>query len=201
MHSLAYHGDDGHIFHGSGVSSAQFGPIFSAGDTVGCGIHLAHRRVFFTLNGEFIGSPFALPTLGRPSCPLELFAAVGIDTHRRLALNFGLAPFKFDPERAEEKIGHASMSAAASHLGRSRILIPAFISGSELQAEAIDLVDSDDEDDEYDGEEYDEYDLMGDFSDDELLWQFGAEDESDEEIIDLVDDDDDPDPAEPHSGA
>ena len=35
--SYAYHGDDGHCFHGSG-EGRDFGPTFGSGDTVGCGI-------------------------------------------------------------------------------------------------------------------------------------------------------------------
>ncbi|EOD14496.1 hypothetical protein EMIHUDRAFT_196861, partial [Emiliania huxleyi CCMP1516] len=50
--SLGWHGDDGVLYHRSGRGLQRFGPPFGAGDTIGCGVHLTSRRVFFTLNGS-----------------------------------------------------------------------------------------------------------------------------------------------------
>ena len=38
--SLGYHGDDGVIYHRTGMGLRKFGPAFGAGDVVGCGVHL-----------------------------------------------------------------------------------------------------------------------------------------------------------------
>jgi len=52
--SYGYHGRDGNKFaSGRGES---FGPKFVEGDVIGCGIHYQARHVFFTRNGEIIGS-------------------------------------------------------------------------------------------------------------------------------------------------
>ena len=48
--SCAYHGDDGMLFYESGTGK-PLGPLFGAGDTVGCGLIPYSHTVFFTLNG------------------------------------------------------------------------------------------------------------------------------------------------------
>jgi hypothetical protein len=52
--SWGYHGDDGHSFSCSGVGRA-FGPTYSTGDIIGCGINFMTREGFYTKNGVFIG--------------------------------------------------------------------------------------------------------------------------------------------------
>lgn len=47
LNSYGYHGDDGHKFSASG-HGAPYGPRFSTGDTVGAGIDLDKREIFFT---------------------------------------------------------------------------------------------------------------------------------------------------------
>ena len=42
--SCAYHGDDGMLFHESG-NGKQPGPLFGAGDIVGCGLDVLHHEV------------------------------------------------------------------------------------------------------------------------------------------------------------
>ena len=101
-HSLAYHGDDGHVYHDDARQERRaFGPTFGAGDTVGCGVHLPSRQVFFTLNGSFVGVAYALP----PIRPFEanvldqgLHPAVGVVSNERVSLNQGTAPFAFGSE-------------------------------------------------------------------------------------------------------
>ena len=89
--SYGYHGDDGAIFHGRGRALKNFGPSFGVGDTVGCGLDLRQREIFFTLNGKFLGAPF------RDVDPsLELYPTVGIDANATVRFNFGLdSPFAF----------------------------------------------------------------------------------------------------------
>eukprot|EP00908_Phaeocystis_cordata_P005071 Transcript_15501.p1 GENE.Transcript_15501~~Transcript_15501.p1 ORF type:complete len:368 (-),score=111.46 Transcript_15501:154-1257(-) len=89
--SFGYHGDDGRLFHGSGTQSTAYGPTFRSGDVVGCGISTASRRVFFTLNGEYLGPAFT----ARPQ-QLPLFPVVGIDSFAPVRFNFGAEPFAFD---------------------------------------------------------------------------------------------------------
>jgi Ran-binding protein 9/10 len=52
--SWAYHGDDGNIFAEMGTGSS-YGPTYSTGDVVGCGIDLQSGTIFFTKNGEHLG--------------------------------------------------------------------------------------------------------------------------------------------------
>ncbi|CUE75445.1 Hypothetical protein, putative, partial [Bodo saltans] len=70
------------------------GPPFHEGDTVGCGIVSSTRRVFYTLNGVFLG--FSAVTIDErlnkvyPALTLETQDAV------RLVVNFGTQSFLFD---------------------------------------------------------------------------------------------------------
>ncbi|GAA5846959.1 hypothetical protein JCM9279_006967 [Rhodotorula babjevae] len=118
--SYGYHADDGRAFCSQG-NGEEFGPTFSTGDTVGCGIdwtgagpprgerERAPRqlgrgkdkdkdgdkgggRVFFTKNGEFLGYAF---------CNLQgkLYPTIGLRTpNEAVRVNFGAEPFKFDIE-------------------------------------------------------------------------------------------------------
>ncbi|KAI3889766.1 hypothetical protein MKW92_042000 [Papaver armeniacum] len=55
--SFGYHGDDGLLYRGHGKGES-FGPTFTAGDTVGGGINYASQELFFTKNGELIGTVY-----------------------------------------------------------------------------------------------------------------------------------------------
>ncbi|CUS15646.1 unnamed protein product [Tuber aestivum] len=52
--SIAYHGDDGGFYH-NGDGREIYGPTYSAGDVIGCGVDFVNDRIFFTKNGEFLG--------------------------------------------------------------------------------------------------------------------------------------------------
>ena len=87
--SYGYHGDDGNIFHGHGRQVGAYGPTFSVGDTIGCGINYKTKSIFFTLNGKFLGNAFE-DVVG------DWYPTVGIDSKCDVTFNFGRIPFQFD---------------------------------------------------------------------------------------------------------
>lgn len=52
--AVGYHADDGCLFEQSGQGQS-FGPHYSTGDTVGCGIDFHQNWIFFTRNGTLVG--------------------------------------------------------------------------------------------------------------------------------------------------
>mmetsp|Transcript_15950 Transcript_15950/g.21090 ORF Transcript_15950/g.21090 Transcript_15950/m.21090 type:complete len:420 (-) Transcript_15950:287-1546(-) len=107
-HSFGYHGDDGCIYHGSGIMPHRFGPRFGTGDVVGCGIDYSQEHdgaeIFFTLNGKYLGHAF------KNVKPLKLFPTVGVDSQSPISFNFGEDVFVFDLQdyctRQKEIISH-----------------------------------------------------------------------------------------------
>ncbi|XP_050731950.1 ran-binding protein 9-like isoform X4 [Eriocheir sinensis] len=89
--SFGYHGDDGHSFCSSG-SGHPYGPTFTTGDVIGCGINLIDNVCFYTKNGHYLGVAFTdLPVSS------QLYPTVGLQTPGEVVdANFGQAPFVFD---------------------------------------------------------------------------------------------------------
>jgi len=90
-HSYGYHGDDGHSFCSSGHGQA-YGPTFTTGDIIGCGINLVDGSCFYTKNGHHLGVAFQ-------DLPSNLYPTVGLQTPGEVIdANFGQEPFLFDIE-------------------------------------------------------------------------------------------------------
>ncbi|CAI2163034.1 10098_t:CDS:2 [Funneliformis geosporum] len=86
--SYGYHGDDGNRFWcGRGI---RYGPLFSKGDVVGCGINYLNQSAFYTINGIHLGTAFM-------SLKGEYYPMVGMRSiDERILVNFGSKPFLFD---------------------------------------------------------------------------------------------------------
>ncbi|KAJ6635769.1 Ran-binding protein 9 [Pseudolycoriella hygida] len=89
--SYGYHGDDGHSFSSSG-NGQPYGPTFTTGDIIGCGVNLVDNTCFYTKNGHHLGIAFK-------DLPAQLYPTVGLQTPGEVVdANFGQEPFKFDIE-------------------------------------------------------------------------------------------------------
>ena len=90
--SYGYHGADGRKYTDS-ERGESYGPAFTTGDVVGCGVLcLSRRQVFFTKNGRHLGDAFV-------GVGGVLYPTVGLHSpNERVAINFGGSPFKFDCE-------------------------------------------------------------------------------------------------------
>ncbi|CAG8677382.1 14303_t:CDS:2, partial [Acaulospora morrowiae] len=92
-HSIGYHGDDGLLFTNS-TEGAKYGPLYTTGDTVGCGINFFENSIFFTKNGMNLGNAVENYTLFGP-----LYPTMGlISKDECVEVNFGAKPFEYDIE-------------------------------------------------------------------------------------------------------
>lgn len=83
--SWAYHGDDGKAF-GCERPGKSYGPKFSTGDVIGCGVNFKAGSAFFTKNGVFQGT--LTPQSLNPSLTLEIRHRFS-RPKRRSTLSFG----------------------------------------------------------------------------------------------------------------
>eukprot|EP00249_Psilotum_nudum_P007140 c20336_g1_i1 orf=333-1706(+) len=114
--SYGYHGDDGMLYHGQGKGD-NFGPTFTAGDTVGAGINYASQEIFFTKNGKLVGTC-------TKDVKVPLYPTIGLHSpNEKVEVNFGQRPFIFDlealaqeeRERRQRAIENMSLPLSVSH--------------------------------------------------------------------------------------
>ncbi|KAJ1358916.1 hypothetical protein KIN20_017484 [Parelaphostrongylus tenuis] len=108
-YSYGYHGDDGNFFSFSG-NGVAYGPKFTSGDVIGCGINLVNKTIFFTKNGVHLG--IASRDLEHID---DLYPTVGLQTSGEVVdANFGQRPFRFDirpeMESARAKVSNEILS-------------------------------------------------------------------------------------------
>ena len=90
--SYAYHGDDGHLFANNFRGSNRNWPKFGVGQTVGCGINMEDKNIYFTLDGGMLGHPF-------PEANGRLFPVVGLMGGTGIRVNFGDTDFIYQQNR------------------------------------------------------------------------------------------------------
>ncbi|KAI3644334.1 hypothetical protein MP228_010498 [Amoeboaphelidium protococcarum] len=142
LQSWGYHGDDGNSFGCSGTG-VPFGPTFTTGDVIGCGVNFHSGDIFYTKNGSLIGVAFrdfyrqlnlqsssgssartSSVTITRQN--LQLYPCVGLRTVGEIVeSNFGQKPFRFDiiqyikEEKAKlyQQVIHSSYDVLEDDLG------------------------------------------------------------------------------------
>lgn len=57
-----YHGDDGKKYSASGPAE-PYGPTYTKGDKIGCGVNFEDESIYYTKNGQFLGKKFTLHPL------------------------------------------------------------------------------------------------------------------------------------------
>ena len=73
---------------------------------IGCGVCVHSRKIFYTLNGTFLGVAF----VAKPS-QLPLYPIVGLDSHASVHFNFGQRPFAFELSSLPPSLGEKAKSA------------------------------------------------------------------------------------------
>ncbi|XP_066923576.1 ran-binding protein 9-like [Clytia hemisphaerica] len=95
--SYGYHADDGHSFCASAAGEA-YGPTFTTGDIIGCGLNLINKTCFYTKNGVNLGIAF------KDLIP-NLYPTIGLQTPGEIVdVNFGQQDFVFDIEEMKKKL-------------------------------------------------------------------------------------------------
>ncbi|KAL9041636.1 MAG: hypothetical protein Q9180_001153 [Flavoplaca navasiana] len=112
--SWGWHGDDGNTFCCQ-MTGKRYGPTFTTGDVVGCGINFMTGSAFFTKNGVHQGNAF------RDLKDINVYPSVGMNSpHAQLTVNFGQRPFVFDIDdmikREREAISDAVISTSIANL-------------------------------------------------------------------------------------
>ncbi|KAL6054015.1 ATPase family AAA domain-containing protein 2 isoform X2 [Balamuthia mandrillaris] len=92
--SYGWHGDDGRLF----IPSIPIGIAWSDcitwsnSDVVGCGYDYLHKEIFYTWNGQYLGTAFSNVQNVR-----SYHATIGMNcTNAQVTVNFGAKPFLYD---------------------------------------------------------------------------------------------------------
>ncbi|XP_033125383.1 ran-binding protein 9-like [Anneissia japonica] len=97
-YSYGYHGDSGRILNSNAGAGHLYGPTFTTGDVIGCGINLIDNTCFYTKNGVDLGVAFT-------NLPSKLYPTVGLHTPGEIVVtNFGQSPFMFNIEDMMEEM-------------------------------------------------------------------------------------------------
>ncbi|CDS11854.1 hypothetical protein LRAMOSA04050 [Lichtheimia ramosa] len=116
--SWGYQGDNGNIYAGS-TRGTQYGPGFTTGDIVGCGINFANGTAFYTKNGAFLGVAF-----NHLDSSAEYYPCIGLRTPgENITVNFGNEPFLYDIDqyikdqkiKAWEEIGNRTLGTTMTN--------------------------------------------------------------------------------------
>ncbi|KAL8722226.1 MAG: hypothetical protein Q9225_001271 [Loekoesia sp. 1 TL-2023] len=122
--SWGWHGDDGNIFCCQNTGK-KYGPTYTTGDVVGCGINFMTGCAFFTKNGVLQGTAF------RDLKEINVYPSVGMKRPQaHMTVNFGQRPFIFDidemmrheREVISEEINATSISSLHSRPDESAFL-------------------------------------------------------------------------------
>ncbi|KAJ2620745.1 hypothetical protein GGI26_004733 [Coemansia sp. RSA 1358] len=133
--SWGYHGDDGHIFGGDGRGTS-YGPRFTTGDTVGCGIDFMRQQLFFTRNGFFLGYAF-----GKIDTSKDLYPCVGMRTPgEHASANFGRQPFVYDISNYVETVHEDALNMVSSASLEPLLPVESSKSGKSSQSEQTELL-------------------------------------------------------------
>lgn len=100
--SYGYHADDGHSFCTSGAGEV-YGPTFTTGDVVGCGLNLIDKTCFYTKNGVTLGIAFK-------DLVSNLYPTVGLQTPGEIIdVNFGQQTFVYDVTEMRKELHARTM--------------------------------------------------------------------------------------------
>ncbi|KAH7325955.1 concanavalin A-like lectin/glucanase domain-containing protein [Stachybotrys elegans] len=122
--SWGYHGDDGRCFAGHN-SGRQYGPTFTAGDVVGCGVNFRDGTAFFTRNGVRIATAFH--DVGK----MDVYPSISLKKPgEHIRANFGQAPFVYNIDdlmkeqrmRVQRKIDKTSPMSLAAGMGETELI-------------------------------------------------------------------------------
>ncbi|CAG8836550.1 24568_t:CDS:2, partial [Gigaspora margarita] len=95
--TIGYHGDNGRLYY-ERERGVNFGPLYTTGETVGCGINFFDNEIFFTKNGILLGKMvlFKLEKKIYPTCGMA-------SPNECVFVNFGTDPFIFPIDHYAKK--------------------------------------------------------------------------------------------------